>query len=128
MYKIITAFCKNRGIGNLGKLPWNIKKDMAFFKDTTSFVSNKKKMNAVICGKRTWQSIPSKFKPLPNRLNIVVSTTMKPQENVIVCKNIDEVMDYVHDNRKKIESSYVIGGSSLYKQFLEKVVLFILEI
>ena len=112
MYKIITAFCKNRGIGNLGKLPWNIKKDMAFFKDTTSFVSNKKKMNAVICGKRTWQSIPSKFKPLPNRLNIVVSTTMKPQENVIVCKNIDEVMDYVHDNRKKIESSYVIGGSS----------------
>jgi dihydrofolate reductase/thymidylate synthase len=120
MYKIISAFCKNRGIGNAGKLPWNIKKDMAYFKNTTSFVSNKKKMNAVICGKNTWESIPSKFRPLPNRLNIVVSTTMKPQENVIVCRNIDEVMDYVHDNRKKIESSYIIGGSSLYEQFLEK--------
>ena len=45
---------------------------------------------------------------------------MKPQENIIVCRNIDEVMDYVHDNRKKIESSYIIGGSSLYEQFLEK--------
>ena len=89
MYKIISAFCKNRGIGNAGKLPWNIKKDMAYFKKTTSFVSNKKKMNAVICGRNTWNSIPSKFRPLPNRLNIVVSTTMKPQENVIVCKNID---------------------------------------
>ena len=48
MYKIITALSKNRGIGYRGKLPWNIRKDMNFFKNTTSTVSNKKKIKALL--------------------------------------------------------------------------------
>jgi len=119
MYKIITALSKNRGIGYRGKLPWNIRKDMNFFKNTTSNVLNKKKINAVVCGRTTWNSIPPKFRPLPNRLNIVLSSSMPEEENVTVCRNLDEVHDYIYQNRKKIESTYVIGGTSVYKQFLD---------
>ena len=119
MYRIITALSKNRGIGYRGKLPWNIRKDMNFFKNTTSNVLNKKKINAVVCGRTTWESIPPKFRPLPNRLNIVLSSSMPEEENVTVCRNLDEVHDYIYQNRKKIESTYVIGGSSVYKQFLD---------
>jgi dihydrofolate reductase/thymidylate synthase len=119
MYRIITALSKNRGIGYRGKLPWNIRKDMNFFKNTTSNVLNKKKINAVVCGRTTWNSIPPKFRPLPNRLNIVLSSSMPEEENVIVCRNLDEVHDYIYQNRKKIESTYVIGGTSVYKQFLD---------
>jgi len=119
MYRIITALSKNRGIGYRGKLPWNIRKDMNFFKNTTSTVLNKKKLNAVVCGRTTWESIPPKFRPLPNRLNIVLSSSMPEEENVIVCRNLDEVHDYIYQNRKKIESTYVIGGTSVYKQFLD---------
>ena len=119
MYRIITALSKNRGIGYRGKLPWNIRKDMNFFKNTTSTVLNKKKLNAVVCGRTTWESIPPKFRPLPNRLNIVLSSSMPEEENVTVCRNLDEVHDYIYQNRKKIESTYVIGGTSVYKQFLD---------
>ena len=41
-------------------------------------------------------------------------------EGLMICKNIEEVVDYVKENKKHIESSYVIGGGSIYKQFLEK--------
>ena len=119
MYKIITALSKNRGIGYRGKLPWNIRKDMNFFKNTTSTVSNKKKINAVVCGRTTWQSIPKKFRPLKNRLNIVLSTSMPEEDNVIICRSLNEVHDYIYQNRKRIESTYIIGGTSVYKQFLD---------
>ena len=92
---------------------------MNFFKNTTSNVLNKKKINAVVCGRTTWNSIPPKFRPLPNRLNIVLSSSMPEEENVTVCRNLDEVHDYIYQNRKKIESTYVIGGTSVYKQFLD---------
>ena len=44
---------------------------------------------------------------------------MPEEENVTVCRNLDEVHDYIYQNRKKIESTYVIGGTSVYKQFLD---------
>ena len=50
--------------------------DMAFFKKITSETADNSKKNAVIMGRKTWDSIPVKFRPLANRINVVLSTTM----------------------------------------------------
>ena len=54
MFKLIVAHDFNRGIGNSNKLPWKIKEDMEYFKKITTFTKNKKKNNAVIMGRKTY--------------------------------------------------------------------------
>ena len=74
----ILASTYNGGIGLNGKLPWRLKEDMKIFKRITTTIQNsddKNKLNAVIMGKNTWESIPLKFRPLSNRINIILSTT-----------------------------------------------------
>ena len=62
---------KSFGIGNNGKIPWKLTGDMVFFRRTTSFCSKDKK-NAVIMGRKTWQSLPNKSRPLQQRINVVI--------------------------------------------------------
>ena len=64
---IVAAISKNNCIGKNGELPWNIPKDMKRVKELT--VGKK-----VIMGRRTWESIPEKYRPLPNRKNIVITS------------------------------------------------------
>ncbi|XP_059141203.1 dihydrofolate reductase-like [Physella acuta] len=73
---IIVAACNNNGIGIEGRLPWRLKSDMSFFKQITLRTQDAEKKNAVIMGKNTWLSIPSKFRPLVGRINVVLSTQM----------------------------------------------------
>ena len=123
MFKIIVAHGLNRGIGNKNELPWKIKEDMENFKKITTTTNNKNKRNVVIMGRKTYISIPKKFRPLSNRLNIVLSNVLKQPkdiENLIILDSIDSVLDYVNKNKKTIESSYVIGGETIYKQFLDR--------
>ena len=56
-----------------GSIPWRIPEDLKFFKQTTTFTKDEEKKNAVIMGRKTWESIPSKYRPLPSRLNIVLT-------------------------------------------------------
>jgi dihydrofolate reductase len=79
----ILACTHNGGIGLNGKLPWRLKEDMKLFKTITTTIQNpndKGKLNAVIMGRKTWESIPMKFRPLPNRINIILSRTMNKEE------------------------------------------------
>ena len=63
-----------QGIGKDGKLPWNIPEDMTHFKHITKPKENDKTtFSIVIMGRKTWDSIPEKFKPLPNRYNVILS-------------------------------------------------------
>ena len=72
---VILAATKTWAIGRAGGLPWKqLPGDMHFFKHTTSDASLGKK-NAVIMGRRTWDSIPAKFRPLPGRWNVVISSS-----------------------------------------------------
>ncbi|EFQ88847.1 hypothetical protein PTT_15080 [Pyrenophora teres f. teres 0-1] len=81
---LILAATPNLGIGNAGGLPWpQLKKEMGFFARVTKRTSppsnnGTKKINAVLMGRKTWESIPPKFRPLKDRLNIVI--TSKPEE------------------------------------------------
>lgn len=79
-FALIVAATEELGIGLLSNLPWRIPKDMAFFKQATTYVpkefENRNVKNAVIMGRVTWESIPPKFRPLDNRYNIVVSRNL----------------------------------------------------
>lgn len=72
-FSVIVAAAPNRGIGRGGELPWRLPGDMAFFKKTTTAASSDALRNAVIMGRKTWDSIPAKFRPLGARLNVIVT-------------------------------------------------------
>jgi dihydrofolate reductase len=74
MYRlsIIVAATATNGIGINGGLPWRLPREMAYFARITS-QAPAGQTNAVIMGRKTWESIPSKFRPLSNRLNIILS-------------------------------------------------------
>lgn len=76
---LIVCTTPNGGIGKNGSIPWRVPVDMAFFRRiTTSTTSvSEGKRNAVIMGRQTWESIPARFKPLPGRLNIVLSRNVR---------------------------------------------------
>lgn len=74
----IVAITRLNGLGLNGQLPWRLSKEMAHFRKATSFLGEVeegegKPMNAVIMGRKTWQSIPTKFRPLKGRLNVIIS-------------------------------------------------------
>ena len=73
---IIVAATVHNGIGHNARLPWRLPQEMAYFARVTSNASEGN-VNAVVMGRNTWESIPSKFRPLQKRLNVVISNNEK---------------------------------------------------
>jgi hypothetical protein len=69
---IIVAATKYNGIGQNSTLPWRLPKEMKYFTQATSAAPDGK-LNAVVMGRNTWESIPKRHRPLPNRVNLVTS-------------------------------------------------------
>jgi len=106
--KLIVAVDNEWGIGLNDQLLYRIPEDMAYFKEKTN-------NNLVIMGRKTLESLP-KGKPLPNRVNIILTRQdIKREDDVIICHSMDEVISEIIDLDKEI---YIIGGSEIYKQFL----------
>ena len=104
-YSIIVAATDNNVIGRNNAMPWHLKRDLIRFKELTTG-------SAVIMGRRCFESIG---KPLPNRLNVVVSSNESYNpEGVIVKPSLQFAVDYV--NSKYIKEPFIIGGGSLYRQ------------
>lgn len=119
MLSLIVAISSNNCIGKDNALLWNIPEDMKHFKDITN-------EHVVLMGKNTWESIPSKFRPLPNRKNIVVTR----DKNYVVPESV-EVYSSIEEALKKYknENLFIIGGASIYKQTIEQAdKLFITEV
>src|ERR1700704_3238034 len=95
----IVAVDRNGAIGKGGKLPWHYAADMKFFKETTTG-------NAVVMGHKTWLTLK---KPLPNRLNIILSqkSEIEPKDLVLVLRDVDTVLAKVKDLSCDL---FVIGG------------------
>ena len=114
-FSIIAGVSKfSNGIGINGKLPWNVKEDLQHFQRITQTVDDLSKRNAVIMGRRTFESIGCK--PLSGRLNICVSTTATQgsRDDLIFCKSLDNAIA-ITSGRNDIEKVFVIGGETLYK-------------
>ncbi|KRZ11158.1 Dihydrofolate reductase [Trichinella zimbabwensis] len=120
---IIVAICEKYGVGKNNSLPWHLSKEIQHFKKMTTSVSDPNKINAVIMGRNTWNSIPVKFRPLSGRLNIIVSSTMPQvnEEDVIVISNWREAIEMVKHplSEKFIETFWICGGAKLYKDVIE---------
>lgn len=69
---IIVAATLANGIGHNARLPWRLPQEMAYFARVTTNAPEGS-INAVVMGRNTWESIPTKFRPLPKRLNVVIS-------------------------------------------------------
>ena len=106
---LIVAADKNGVIGNNNQLPWHIKEDLQFFKKTTI-------NHAVIMGRQTLDSINGK--PLPKRLNIVVSRTQRAnRDNLYWATSIEKAICLAKE--QGYEHIFIAGGDSLYTQALE---------
>lgn len=104
MFSIIAAVGKNNALGKNNDLIFHIKEDMDFFRKTTTG-------HKVVMGSRTWYSLPAKLK---NRENIVVSEEIIPKAD----KTVSDLKDYIAKNIDTPEEIFIIGGGSIYAQFL----------
>jgi dihydrofolate reductase/thymidylate synthase len=115
-FDVVVAADAKLGIGKTGLLPWKLPGDMAYFKRVTSTTSDSAKQNAVVMGRKTWDSIPKKFRPLPNRLNIVISRqspeSLVLPEQVIHAASLDEALSKA--DSENIETVFVIGGGEIF--------------
>ena len=107
MIKIIVAVDEKGAIGRNNELLYHIKDDLKNFKSLTSG-------NVVVMGRNTWETLP--IKPLPNRENIVLTTTNKKLNGAKVINSFDELENYLKDTEKDI---YIMGGASIYNQVME---------
>lgn len=117
MYNLIVSIDNNNNIGisDTNTLIYHFKKDINLFKNITI---NKSKQNVVIMGKNTYLSIPPKFRPLKDRINIILSNTLK-DNNVLIFNDIKKILYYIEDNKKVINDVFIIGGKSIYNEFLK---------
>lgn len=101
---LIAAMARGRVIGRAGALPWQLSEDMAHFRATT-------RGHAVIMGRKTWDSLPARFRPLPGRRNLVVTrNTTWHAEGADAAFSLDEALARVTGDARV----FVIGGGELY--------------
>jgi len=118
---IIAAVAENGVIGKDNAMPWNIRGNLAHFKEVTMGFP-------CVMGRKTWESLPKK--PLPGRLNVIISKTMDQEEftqrhggtekreegfDIKICQSIESAVE-LSSNYEKI---FIIGGESIYKQAME---------
>ncbi|GLJ59518.1 hypothetical protein SUGI_1512310 [Cryptomeria japonica] len=118
---VIAAACKNNGIGYLNRLPWKLKKEMAYFNKMTTESPELAHKNIVIMGRKTWSSIPPKYRPMKDRTNVVLSrtvSTIEDRDSVDhIFSSLPDALEGVSQLRNKGQV-WVIGGQSIYEEAL----------
>lgn len=115
-FDVVVAADLDWGIGKANALPWpKLKGDMAHFRRVTSTTADGK-LNAIIMGRKTWQSAEMGGKPLPRRLNVVV--TRQPAfavpDGVIVAMSLDAALRAAQG--PSIEGVFVVGGAEIFRE------------
>jgi dihydrofolate reductase len=116
MEVIVACDFHTGAIGFKNRIPWRLPSDIEFFKKTTTNAAAGKR-NMVVMGRRTWESLGCK--PLPDRLNVVVSRTVcaLPCEGVLYVPSLNHAI-HIAQCEKSIYKLFVIGGSQLYEEAL----------
>lgn len=116
---IVAEEYETHGIGKSGSIPWKIPQDLLYFKKITTEVEN----SVVIMGRKTWDSLPLSSKPLPNRINMILSSTLSSEitnveQSVYVFATLDEIWRKVCQlmTKVKLGKIFVIGGSRLFDE------------
>ncbi len=103
---MIAAVGQNLELGYQNQLLCHLPKDLKHFKEITSG-------HTVIMGDRTWDSLPKK--PLPNRLNVVVTLEETVFPDCITVHSVEEVLALAHDGKDEV---FVMGGATMYRLFM----------
>ncbi|KAL7809938.1 dihydrofolate reductase-like domain-containing protein [Trichoderma gracile] len=133
---LIVAATRSMGIGFQGTMPWKgLKREMQYFARVTTRVpaSSQAPQNAVIMGRKTWDSIPPKFRPLKNRLNIVITRSATPSHPPpsspsspssqasaeIRVPSVEAALQYAHEASAGTGARvFVMGGAQIYEAAL----------
>ncbi|MDA8535567.1 dihydrofolate reductase [Flavobacteriales bacterium] len=108
---LIVAAAENGVIGKDNDLIWHLPKDMRFFKETTL-------NHHVIMGRKNFESIPHKYRPLPNRTNILITRqTNYKADRCVVVNSVEAALEIAKENGDK--EPFIIGGGQIYKLALE---------
>jgi dihydrofolate reductase len=103
---LIYARARNGTIGKDGQMPWHLPEDLAHFKRVTLG-------QPVIMGRKTWDSLPARFRPLPGRVNIVVTRQADWQaEGALRSASIEDAMRLCGD----VPDAWIMGGAEIYRQ------------
>ncbi len=102
------------GIGFGGRIPWRCPKDMEHFQATTTKTIDAAKFNAVVMGRRTWESL--RGRALPRRVNICVSST---EQDIRTAASLKAALDLANEC-PDVESIFVIGGVHVYREAFEE--------
>jgi dihydrofolate reductase len=109
---IIVAVAANGVIGRDNDLVWRLRDDMKFFSETT-------RGHAVITGRKNYESIPDKFRPLPHRTNIVVTRNASYEApGAQVVHSLQAALDAAA--AAGVTEAFIIGGGEIYRQALER--------
>lgn len=112
MLTLIAAVAANGCIGKDGKLPWHLPEDLKHFKNLTMG-------KTVLMGRKTWESIPAKFRPLSGRRNVIITRqadfVAPSSDEVEVCHSLDDALA-----RHANEDLFIIGGAEIYRQTIDR--------
>lgn len=113
-FDIVVACDSKRGIARSGQLPWRLPGDLKRFRELTVGEGE----SAVIMGRKTWDSLPAKFRPLPSRLNIVLSGqgALSLPDGVLCVGSLDEAVAAAEERGGR--TCFVIGGGQVYAEAL----------
>jgi len=121
---IIVAATKSYGIGLNGTLPWRLPREMKHFAHATTNASEGM-VNVVIMGRNTWESIPSKYRPLARRMNIILSRNerypIELSQNAHLRTTLASALEQLQssdDEAKPLYRAFIIGGAALYSEAL----------
>lgn len=112
---LVVAVDRESGIGKAGEVPWWVPADLRHFKRITTDTRREGARNAVIMGRKTWQSIPARFQPLSGRFNIVLSRNpdLDVPAGVALVHDFERAVQ-VAAQADDIESVFAIGGHRIY--------------
>ncbi|MFK7780061.1 MAG: dihydrofolate reductase [Candidatus Gracilibacteria bacterium] len=133
-FSLILAVDEKNGLGKNNNLAWRIPSDIKYFKEITTKTEDLGKMNAVVMGRKTRESIPQKFRPLNDRINCILTRKILKSD---IGSPIDDFVLYFNslehclselESKQNTESIFIIGGANLYNQvldhpFLDKIYL-----
>ncbi|NMN99875.1 dihydrofolate reductase [Gordonia sp. TBRC 11910] len=106
--RLVWAQDLNGGIGKAARIPWRVPEDMARFKELTIG-------HPVVMGRKTWESLPPKFRPLPGRRNIVVTRDRSwTADGAEVAYSVDDAVRHCDDSLVS-----VIGGGEIYRAAMD---------
>jgi len=119
-FAVVVAADRDRGIGKDGVMPWRLPGDMAFFKTLTRDSRDPgDTVNTVVMGRKTWDSIPPRFRPLRGRRNIVISrqTSLELPAEVVRASSLDHALQCTPSPGGRV---FIIGGGQIYADALAR--------